>query len=1015
MTERDWGVRETEFEYRILGPLEVLSDGRPVAIRAAKQRALLASLLVDANSVVPLDTLIARLWDDPPDGARNALQNYVLRVRRTLSGGPAGGPIRTCARGYVIDVPEEALDLHRFDALADRARAAAAAHAAERASALLGRALALWRGEPLSDVPSERLRLEVVPALNERRLSALELRTDAEFRLGRHADALPRLRELTAAHPLQERFWAQRMLALYCSGRQGEALDCYSTVSALLADELGVDPGAELRRLHQQILTADPAMTAQASTVSSVSSVSLEGPRAKGNLPAETTTFVGREAMLRKTWKLLESARLVTLTGPGGVGKTRLALRAAAEAVEAVDTAWVFPHGAWLADLAPLTEPRLLDRAVAEALGLPDHSMRPGTEVLVEHLRERQLLLVLDNCEHVAEEAAHLLGTLLSAAPGLRVLATSRQGLRVPGEYLLPVPPLAVPQGRGAAPVLTRCEAVRLLADRAEACAPHFRITARNQEAVSRLCRRLDGIPLAIELAAVRLGTLSAEEILERLDDRFRLLSDTGARTGPRHQRTLRGVVDWSHDLCDERERRLWAGVSVFSGGFDLAAAEAVCPDEPGDETVSCRDFGQEGASCGGASWVEPAHRDGSPAGGFVVGGPAREDVVDVLAALVHKSVLTVDTTGSPARYRMLETLRQYGQGRLPETGRRVPLRRRHCAYYGGMAATAAAQWCGPGEVAWLSRLRLESPNLRAALDFSVSGEGDATAGLEIAANLTRTRYWFFSSSLGEGRHWLTRALELTPDAPVPLRTCGLALAAWIALCQGDQPAAERLLAEAVRLGGAVEDGVTPAVLAYMEGAFAFLVRGDADSVALLAHARERFRAGGQVGDAHMATMLWAMALAFLGEREPALAAGRAYVTEADAYGAGWAHSWALWGMGLAELRHGDPHRAVGLFRDSLRRQRGIGDRWGPVWGVEAMAWTAAATGDHGHAARLMGAACRLLRTTGVALTGLKPLHDAHLKAEHQVRHALGDGAYMAAFAEGAGTRDPVRLALGGR
>ncbi|MFF8657875.1 AfsR/SARP family transcriptional regulator [Streptomyces huasconensis] len=976
----------TALEYRILGPLEVLADGRPVPVRAAKQRALLVSLLVDAGSVVPTDTLIARLWDEPPEGARNALQNYVLRLRRTLGSTRGAGPIRTCPRGYVIDVPEGALDLHRFDALADRARAAAAAHAPERAAALLGEALALWRGEPLADVPSERLALEVVPALDERRLSALESRTEADFLLGRHADVLPRLRELTAAHPLRERFWAQRMLALYRSGRQSEALDCYRAVSALLGDELGVDPGAELWRLHQRILTGDPALNAPPSP---------RGPRAKGNLPAETTTFVGREALLSRTRKLLDSARLVTLTGPGGVGKTRLALRAAAEA------AWAYPHGAWLADLAPLTEPRLLDRAVAEALRIPDQSLRPGTEVLVEHLRERRLLLVLDNCEHVAEAAAELLGTLLGAAPGLRVLATSRQGLRAPGEYLLPVPPLGVPRQRGAAPSLTRCEAVRLLADRAEACAPHFRITAGNQEAVGRLCRRLDGIPLAIELAAVRLGTLSAEEILDRLGDRFRLLSTTG----PHHQRTLRGVVDWSHDLCDERERRLWAGVSVFSGGFDLAAAEAVCPDEPGDETVSCADFGPADASCAGASWAEPA-------GG--ARGPAREDVVDVLAALVHKSVLTVDTTGSPARYRMLETLRQYGQGRLAETGRERPLRRRHCAYYGAVSARAAAQWFGPGEVDWLSRLRRESPNLRAALDFSVSDAGDATAGLEIAANLTRTRYWFFSSSLGEGRHWLTRTLDLTPGAPVPLRSCGLALAAWIALCQGDQPAAERFLARAARLGGAVEDGVTPAVLAYMEGAFAFLVRGDADSVALLARARERFRACGQTGDAHMATMMWAMAAAFLGGREAALAAGREYAAEAETHRAGWAHSWGLWGMGLAELRHGDAHRSLGLFRDSLRRQWGIGDRWGPVWGVEALAWAAAATGDHGRAARLMGAAARLLRTTGVALTGLKPLHDAHIEAEHLLRDRLGEEAYAAAYAEGAGTRDPVRLALGG-
>jgi hypothetical protein len=360
-----------------------------------------------------------------------------------------------------------------------------------------------------------------------------------------------------------------------------------------------------------------------------------------------------------------------------------------------------------------------------------------------------------------------------------------------------------------------------------------------------------------------------------------------------------------------------------------------------------------------------------------------------------------------------LETLRQYGQCRLRELGRDIPLRRRHCAYYGNMAARAAAQWCGPDEVAWLSRLRLESPNLRAALDFCVTGKGDPTAGLEIAANLTRTRYWFFSSSLGEGRHWLTRALDLAPEAPVPLRAGCLALVAWIALCQGDQPAAEHFLAEAVKLGKDIAGGEALGVLSHVEGAFAFLVHADVRAIALLARARERFRAGGQVGDAHMATMLWAMATAFLGEREPALAAAREYVTEADAHGADWAHSWGLWGMGLAELRHGDPHRAAGLFRDSLRRQRAIGDRWGIVWGVEAMAWAVTATGDHDRAARLIGVACQLRQTTGVALTGLRPFHDAHTEAERLVRCTLGERAYTAAFAQGAGTRDPMRLALG--
>ncbi|MEU2853285.1 BTAD domain-containing putative transcriptional regulator [Streptomyces syringium] len=958
----------TDFAFGVLGPLEVLRDGRPVELRAAKQRALLASLLIDANKVVPTETLMARLWEEePPEGARNTLQNYVLRVRRALgpTGSGAGGPVLTCAQGYLVEVAAGALDLHRFDALVDRAKAAMAEGAPARASTLLGEALALWRGEPLSDVPSERLRREVVPALTERRLGAIELRTEADLQLGRHADVLPRLRELTATYPLQERFWAQRMLALYRAGRQGEALDCYRTVSELLLEELGVDPGAELWKLHQRILTADPALT--------VVTADQGGARTSGNLPAEMTSFVGRGGMLSRARRLLEGARLVTLTGPGGVGKTRLALRTAAE------VSWAFPHGVWLADLAPLVEPGLLDREIAGALGILDQSARPGTQVLVEYLRERHLLLVLDNCEHVADAAGELLATLLRAAPGLRVLATSRQGLGVPGEHLLLVPPLDVPafEEAGGGPPMTRSEAVRLLGDRAAASAPDFRITEENHAAVGQLCRRLDGIPLAIELAAVRLSTLSVEEVLERLDDRFRLLTHGGgARTTPRYQRTLRGVVDWSYDLCGERERLLWARLSVFAGGFDLEAAETVCSSEGAD--------------------------DGVP----------REDVIDILAALVHKSVLTAATDGHRTRYRMLETIRQYGQRRLRDLGQDVALRRRHCAYYEDVAARAAADWCGPREVEWLSRLRRELPNLRAALDFCTTGPGEARAGLVIAANLTRVRFWFFSSSLGEGRHWLSRTLGLAPDAPGPLRVGALALATWIALCQGDQGAAERFLADCRESARRIPDDAAEGALAYIEGAHAMLVQRDPRAIALFARARERYRRDGRLGDAHMATMLGAMTSALLGEREAALADCRAHMAEADDYRAGWAYSWGLWVMALAELRHGDPHRAAGLIDDSLRRQRDIGDRWGPCWGVHAMAWTAAALGDPHRGARLMGASYQLREAIGVALAGLRPLHDAHVEAERVIRGALDARVYAAAFAEGAAARDAVGLAL---
>ncbi|MGW1954616.1 BTAD domain-containing putative transcriptional regulator [Streptomyces sp. NPDC001920] len=984
----------TRYEFKVLGPLEVLRDGLPVRIEAAKVRLLLAALLAEANHVVTVETLVTRLWGEhPPGRARNTLQNYVLRLRRAL-GSPAGGaPVLTRPHGYVIEAAPDALDLYRFTALVRQGRTALDEGAAARAAALLREALALWRGDPLSDLPAHLLQ-GVAPALDERRLDALELRIDADLALGRAAHVLPELRGLIEEHPLREHFWAQRMLALFHCGRQGEALESYRLVAAMLADELGITPGAELRQLHQRLLTAAPNLN----EARGVTPAPL--PR-DGDLPVEMTTFVGRENEVSEARRLLASARIVTLTGVGGVGKTRLALRVAA------DVAPSFADGVRLADLAPLTDADLLDRAVSEALGLRDQSARPAADAVVNHVRDRRLLLVLDNCEHLVEPVAALVLRLACAAPGLRVLATSRQRLGAPGEHVLTVPSLTLPgadpypdgtacrAGSAGAAVeagtddpLLRSEAVRLLMDRAAGSAPAFRLTARNREAVAHLCRRLDGIPLAIELAAVRLSTMTAEEMLERLDDRFRLLSMPQTRTPARYRRTLRGVVDWSYDLCTEQERLLWSRLSVFSGGFDLEAAEAVCAGE----------------------------------------GVAREDVLNLLAELVDKSIVLVNSSGDRARYSLLETIRQYGQQRLEEEGRTTELRVRHSEFYRATAVRAGREWCGPREVDWLIRLRTELPNLRAALDYCATRPDRVGAGIEIAVDLARTRCWFFSSTLGEGRHWLERLLAPGPDGPrapgapnssdvvtagEPALVAGaLAMKAWIALCQGDNPAAETFLAECRAVAADLPHDPSAAPVTYIEGAHAMLVRGDPASIDLLAEARRRFLAIGQGGDAHMATMLWAMAEAFFGDRASASSARDVYVAEAEASGAEWARTWARWCTGLVELRHGEAKRALAPLREALVRQRGIGDSWGPVWGLETLAWAVAVTGDCARAAWLLGAAHRMRQETGVALIGLRPFHEAHTTAESRVRASLDPEEYTAAWSRGASAEDGLRLAL---
>jgi predicted ATPase len=415
-------------------------------------------------------------------------------------------------------------------------------------------------------------------------------------------------------------------------------------------------------------------------------------PRAQlGNLPVDVTSFVGRRRELPEARRLLGDGRLLTLAGAGGVGKTRLALRLAAEVRR------TFPDGVWLADLAPLQDGKLVPQTVIAALGLQDHSTRPPVDTLLAYLAGKQLLLVLDNCEHLPDACAVLATKLLSKTEGLRILATSRQLLNVQGERVLEVPPLSVPDHDwlSAGVSLIECEAVRLFAERAATVVPGFAVTGGNGAVVARLCQGLDGIPLAIELAAVRLRALSAEQILERLDDRYRLLTG-GSQTGRECHQTLRAAIDWSYGLCSAQEQILWGRLSVFSGGFDLEAVEHICADED----------------------------------------IAQDDVCDLVTGLVGKSIVAREEHGSRVRYRLLETIRQYGRTRLIESGQEKPLRRRHRDYYHSLALRADAAVMSSGQTEWLQRLRPDLPNIRVALDFCLTEPGQAQAGLQIAGAL---------------------------------------------------------------------------------------------------------------------------------------------------------------------------------------------------------------------------------------------------------------------------------------
>jgi predicted ATPase/DNA-binding SARP family transcriptional activator len=604
------------FQFNVLGSLEVWRDGQPVPIGSAKQRALLAALLVDANQVVSIDTLAARLWDEQaPDGARNTLHNYILRLRRALGGAHGSdGPVVTDPAGYRLNVDDGSLDLDRFESLMADARRCAELGDTARAAVLSRRATDLWRAQPLLDVPSEQLRRDVLPVLAEKRVNAIEFRIGLDIELGRHVDVLPELRELTAVHPLRERFWAQRILSLYRAGRQGDALKCYHDVCGVLSDELGVGPGTELTDLFQRMLRADPDLLCEVPEP-------RFGPGRRevaGNLATETSAFIGRRKELAHLGRLLESGRLVSVTGVPGVGKSRLALRLAAQEAD------LFGGGVWVTDLASWTGS--VDRALVAALGLPAEPGRDDRTAAVEHLRGERALLVLDNCESALDDVAVLVTELLRALPELRILVTSRHRLGLAGEHVMIVAPMTVPPITAAGEPLVGYESVDLLLNRASAAVPGFRCSRFDWRDVQTLCEKLDGVPLAIELAALRLSVVSLRDAVEWPGSRFELLDG-------RSPSSLRRSVGRSWDLCTEVERLMWTRLAVLSGEFGLGEAASACLGH----------------------------------------GIARGEVVELLAGLVHKSVLGADTSGLRTRYRMLGMIQDYGRLRLADVVPIVP------------------------------------------------------------------------------------------------------------------------------------------------------------------------------------------------------------------------------------------------------------------------------------------------------------------------------------------------------
>jgi predicted ATPase/DNA-binding SARP family transcriptional activator len=714
-------------QFRILGPLEVLDGESVVPLSGAKLRALLAVLLLNANEAVSSDRLLEALWGEhAPESGAKALQVRVSQLRKAL--GPAGSVLVTRAPGYLLALEGEQLDLSRFERLVAEADQADPPLAAVK----LREALALWRGPPLADLAYESFAQPAIGRLEELRLVALEKRVDADLALGRHAELVGELEELAAVHPLRERFRAQLMLALYRGGRQADALAVYQSARRELVETVGLEPSPFLRELEQAILRQDPALDAEPDSAhrlvatGAVAQTPDQAAEARDNLPVQASRFVGRDRELSELRGLLSSARVLTLTGAGGVGKTRLSL----ELAGTVLGRW--RDGVWFAELAPLSDPTLIAAKLAGVLSVPEAPGEPPSESLVRALRSRELLVILDNCEHLIESAAILADTLVKECPRLTLIATSREPLRIAGEQLYRVPSLTLPPSdNGQIDGVRGSEAVALFVDRARHQRADFALDPANSATVARLCRRLDGIPLAIELAAARLGALSVTEIERRLDHRFRLLTG-GSRAALPRQQALEALIDWSYNLLNPNEQEVLERLSVFAGGFDLDSAEAVATASPD--------------------------------------APVPDDVM----ALVDKSLIQQDETSG--RYRLLETVRDYAADKLlargPKTARAG--RAAHRDHYLTLAETAAPHLIGHGQVEWLDRLELELDNLRAAIS-ECQADPDPEPGLRLADALHY--FWNYRHARAEGLEAVCAALD-REDAQAPTLARGRALSA---------------------------------------------------------------------------------------------------------------------------------------------------------------------------------------------------------------------------------------------
>ena len=715
-------------EVRLLGSVEIVTEHGQLDAGGPKERTILA-LLALTGRPVSQDRLIDDVWDEPPATARKTLQTYVWRLRNSL---PAG-VVDTTPGGYVLRLETET-DLARFERLIDEGADALLAHDPERARAAFRDAIALWRGQPFTGCSSTSALRACAVRLDELHARSIEGLIEAELGLGRHTHVVGELEQLLRITPFRERLWEMLVLALYRCGRQADALRACRRAREALIEELGVEPGPALRELEQAVLEQRPGLAAAAlvdGATARASGAIAERPTpaplpAAGNLPRTTTAFIGRGAELRRLVAEWPERPLISLTGVGGVGKTRMAIEAGRLARDR------FVDGVWICELAAVSDGEAVPHAVASALSIRPQERMSLLDSLVDAMRDRHLLVIFDNCEHVLDATAEVAVRITASCPTVSILATSREPLAIAGERVWVVQPL-----------IPEVEGVELFCDRAKEADAGFAPRPQDIAVITGMCARLDGIPLAIELAAARVRSMTIGDLADGLQDRFRILR-RGSRSGLKRHQTLREAVQWSYDLLPADDRLLFDRLGVFASGFDRAAAEEVCADDRVD----------------------------------------RDDVADVLSALVDKSMVAADRSGPRVRYRLLETLRQYAEERLHEADDLRSARDRHLVHYANVAQRAQRQYEGNAHTEGAAVFNAEWDNLRAAMRQAV-----ARRNWDEARRMLRSLFFFswydVRHELGDWAQQLVHAGAADPSV--------YGVAAFFAVQRGERDEALRL------------------------------------------------------------------------------------------------------------------------------------------------------------------------------------------------------------------------------